>query len=170
MTHLDILNTSYGQKKGRESNCQFDYRPLKVKNRLDFLPCSWHSTYRWKDLDEGYNFAIELISIGGFHAKLCAPKVARVSIVGILGQNDIWVLVPWPGIEYTIRGKVMASLKSGPWWVLWVCVYPWLICAPKCSNYALTNLLFGLCKFMWVIESLNNLASPILKLYHAPLP
>jgi len=24
IAHLDIWNTSYGQKKGRESNCQFD--------------------------------------------------------------------------------------------------------------------------------------------------
>jgi hypothetical protein len=30
MTHLDIRNTSYGQKKGQESNWQFDSRPLKV--------------------------------------------------------------------------------------------------------------------------------------------
>jgi hypothetical protein len=29
----DICNPSYGQKKGRESNCQFDSRPLKVGNR-----------------------------------------------------------------------------------------------------------------------------------------
>jgi hypothetical protein len=27
VTHLDTWNTSYGQKKGRESNCQFDSRP-----------------------------------------------------------------------------------------------------------------------------------------------
>jgi hypothetical protein len=33
MTHLDIWNTSYGQKKGQESNWQFDSRPLKVENR-----------------------------------------------------------------------------------------------------------------------------------------
>jgi hypothetical protein len=31
--HLDICNPSYGQKKGWESNCQFDSRPLKVGNR-----------------------------------------------------------------------------------------------------------------------------------------
>ncbi len=37
IAHLDIWNTSYGQKKGRESNWQFDSRPLKVKNRPDFL-------------------------------------------------------------------------------------------------------------------------------------
>jgi len=33
MCHLDIYNPSYGQKKGRESNWQFDSRPLKVMNR-----------------------------------------------------------------------------------------------------------------------------------------
>jgi hypothetical protein len=29
----------------------------------------------------------------------------------------------------------------------------------KCSNYTLTNLLFGLCKFVWVIDLLVNLPS-----------
>jgi hypothetical protein len=37
----------------------------------------------------------------------------RDSHLGVLGQNDIWVLVPWPGTKYTIRGKV-ASAKFGP--------------------------------------------------------
>ncbi len=59
------------------------------------------------------------------------------------------------------KGEGDASPKFGPWWVLWVCVCPWFIFAPKCSNYALTNLLFGLCKSMWVIELLVNLPSPI---------
>jgi len=35
MNHLDICSTSYGKKKGRESNWQFDSRPLKVGNRPD---------------------------------------------------------------------------------------------------------------------------------------
>ncbi len=30
----------------------------------------------------------------------------------------------------------------------------------KCCNYALTNLLFGLCRFMWIIDLLVNLPSP----------
>ncbi len=30
--YLDICSPSYGQKKGRESNWQFDSRPLKVGN------------------------------------------------------------------------------------------------------------------------------------------
>ncbi len=33
MGRLDICSPSYGQKKGRESNWQFDSRPLKVRNR-----------------------------------------------------------------------------------------------------------------------------------------
>ncbi len=37
MTHLNIWNTSYGQKKGRKSNWQFDSRPLKVRNQPNFL-------------------------------------------------------------------------------------------------------------------------------------
>ncbi len=39
IAHLDIYSISYGQKKGRESNWQFDSRPLKVGNRPDFLAC-----------------------------------------------------------------------------------------------------------------------------------
>jgi hypothetical protein len=35
MSHLDICSSSYGQKKGRGSNWQFDSRPLKVGNRPD---------------------------------------------------------------------------------------------------------------------------------------
>jgi hypothetical protein len=54
--HLDICSPSYRQKKGRESNWQFDSRPLKVGNRP--LPdLRIESTIRrWKDLDEGYKF------------------------------------------------------------------------------------------------------------------
>jgi hypothetical protein len=70
MTHLDIYNTSYGQKKGRESNWQFDSRPRKVKNQLNFLVFRWYMTCRWKALDKGYNFGLDLISIEGLHQKL----------------------------------------------------------------------------------------------------
>jgi hypothetical protein len=51
--HLDICRPSYGQKKGRESNWQFDSRPLKVGNR--YLPDLRieNAIRRWKDDDEG---------------------------------------------------------------------------------------------------------------------
>jgi hypothetical protein len=40
MSHLDICSTSYGQKKGQESNWQFDSRPLKVRNQPDSGACT----------------------------------------------------------------------------------------------------------------------------------
>ncbi len=46
MSHLDMYNTSYGRKKGRESNWQFDSRPLKVGNRPDPSACRWSATHR----------------------------------------------------------------------------------------------------------------------------
>jgi len=39
----------------------------------------------------------------------------RTPNLKILGQNDIWVLVPWLRTENTIRGKVVASPKFGLW-------------------------------------------------------
>jgi hypothetical protein len=52
--YLNIYNTSYGQKKGQRSNCQFDFRPLKVGNRPKLCVCRWCATYHWKTLDKGY--------------------------------------------------------------------------------------------------------------------
>jgi hypothetical protein len=83
MTHLDIWKTSYGQKKGRESNWQFDFRPLKIKNWPDFLACRWRTTYHWKALNEGYNFISDFISIEGLYTKLWGPKVAWVPTLTI---------------------------------------------------------------------------------------
>ena len=61
--HLDICSPSYGQKKGRESNWQFDSRPLKVGNRPLPDVRFGSATRRWKDLDEGYNFGSDLVAI-----------------------------------------------------------------------------------------------------------
>jgi hypothetical protein len=62
-----------------------DSRPLKVGNRPDLLGDRRRATYRWKGLDEGYNFASDHISIGGLLAKLWGSKVAGVPIGGISG-------------------------------------------------------------------------------------
>ncbi len=77
----------------------------------------------------------------------------------IPGQNDMSVWALWPCIENTINGKVVASPKFGPWWVLWVYVAHGSFVNQKCSN-TLVNLLFGLCKFVWIIESLVICSSP----------
>ncbi len=82
------------------------------------------------------------------------PQSCGSPKLGVLGQNAIWMWALRRGIEYTIRGEVVASPKFGPWWVLWVRVYLWLVLAPKCSNYALTNFLFDLCRSVRVIKCL----------------
>ncbi len=48
MGHLYIYSTSYGQKKGQESNWQFDSQPLKVGNQPDPGVCKGSVTHRWK--------------------------------------------------------------------------------------------------------------------------
>jgi hypothetical protein len=121
--HLDIFSPSYGQKKGRESNCQFDSRPLKVRNRC--LPdigfeCA---TWRWKDLDEGYNFGSDLVAI-----QLCSPELWPFKVPKVpQGQfRDSREFVPF---GCSLHGELQRILKgvrwwltpeSGPWWVLCV--------------------------------------------------
>jgi hypothetical protein len=74
----------------------------------------------------------------------------RTPKLGVLGQNDIWVQAVWPSTKNNIRGKVVVSpnLSRG------------VIVHQKCSNYALTYLLFGLCKFMWIIDPFVTHSSP----------
>jgi hypothetical protein len=79
------LQNKLWAKKGRESNWQFDSRPLKLGNRPDLLGFRRRATYRWKALDKGYNFALDRIAIGGLQKKLCALKVPRVLDGGISG-------------------------------------------------------------------------------------
>jgi hypothetical protein len=81
------MKQSYGQKKGRESNCQFDYQPEKVRSRLDLLGYRQHATYRWKALDNSYNFALDYTLIQGLITKLWGSKVAGVLVCAISGLS-----------------------------------------------------------------------------------
>jgi hypothetical protein len=135
IAHLDIWNTNYGQKKGWESNWQFDSWPLKVRNQLDFLVCRWCATYCWKDLNEGYNFDLNLIVIRSLHKKLCGPKVTGVPTMGISGlplgspktKCHLDVVLMDRRIEYyngegggfpQVRAMVNLESSSCPWFVL----------------------------------------------------
>jgi hypothetical protein len=80
--------------------------------------------------------------------------------LGIMRQNDIWVLIPWPCTKNIIRGKVVASPEFRLWWVLWIVFACDSSMQQKCSNYSLTNFLFGLCKFVWIIDLLVTHPSP----------
>jgi hypothetical protein len=48
------------------------------------------------------------------------PGQFRDSSLRVPGIKAIWMRVRRSNVENTIWGKVVASLKSGPWWVKWV--------------------------------------------------
>jgi hypothetical protein len=58
-------------------------------------------------------------------------KIFETPNLWVMGQNDIWMQPPWLITTNIIRQKVVASLEFGLWWILWVRVCPWLICASK---------------------------------------
>jgi hypothetical protein len=64
------------------------------------------------------------------------------SHLGVTRQKATWMWPPWRGATYTIWGKVVASTKFGPWWVLWVRDCSWLVLAPKVLQQS-TNQLVG---------------------------
>jgi len=145
IAHLDIWNTSYGQKKARESNSRdsasFDSRPLKVGNRPEILSCRKRATYRWKGLDETYNFALDGESIEGLLRKLWSLKVRD--------KMAIWMPPPRRVTEYTIRGKVVASPKVRAVVSLVCSCCPWLVLTPKGSRMSSNHFVWfhaGLCE------------------------
>jgi hypothetical protein len=85
LSHSDICSTSYGWKKNRESNWQFDSQPLKVGNQPDPSVCRWIATHLWKALKESYKFALNFIPIEGLNKELWTPKVPGVQTGTILG-------------------------------------------------------------------------------------
>ncbi len=78
MNHLDICSTSYGKKKGQNSNLQFDSQPLKFGNRPDPNVCRWSATHRWKFFKESYKFSLDFIPIRGLNKELWTHKVPGV--------------------------------------------------------------------------------------------
>jgi len=163
MTHLDIWNTSYAQKESLKSNWQFDSRPLKVGNQPDLLACRWRATYHWKALNDGYNFALNLISIWGLHAKLWAPKIAKIPSLAIsglpLGSPETKCHLD---VGFVERHKVYHKEEGGGFPQVWAVVslvslvnpsYPCFILTPKVLQLCTNHLMLVLCRFVWVIEA-----------------
>jgi hypothetical protein len=153
----DICSPSYGQKKGRESNWQFDSRPLKVGNRC--LPDirSERATWRWKDLDEGYNFGSDLVAI-----QVCSRELWWFKVLGVPpGQfRDNFGTISGlhfgsPGnlcdLDVGARGASQSILYGGWWW------HPpspgrGVSCGPKCLCLVPTPKGVPECELtMWVV-------------------
>ncbi len=139
--HLDICSPSYGQKKGQKLNWQFDSRPLKVKNRplLDLRIES--AIRRWKDLDEGYNFGLDLVAI-----KLCSRELWAPKVPGLHPRQfwDNFGTPTWESREKepfgcSLRNVAQRILYGGRWWlppspgrgVSCGPKCPWLVPTPK---------------------------------------
>jgi hypothetical protein len=121
-----------------------------------------------KVLNKGYNFSLDLTSIEGFHKKLWASKIVEVSIWRISGLPT-WESQDKMTFGCRPYGQEKIILYGGRWWLpsssgfFESCEFVFACGSfvhQKCSNYALTNLLFGLYKFVWIIDSLITLPSP----------
>jgi hypothetical protein len=165
ITHLDIWNTSYGQKEGRES--QFDSRPLKVGNRPNSLTCRQHATYRWKAFDDGYNFALNLIAIEGLHKKLCALKVAGVPVVGISGlplaspgTKSHLDVTPVERRKVYYKGEGSGFLQVRALMSLVCPSCPWFVLAPKVLQLCTNHFVLVLCTSVWVSKACHFFLVP----------
>jgi hypothetical protein len=164
IAHLDIWNTSYGQKKGRESNSRespsFDSRRLKVGNRPEILDCRERATYRWKGLDETYNFASDCIAIQGLLAKLWGSKVPGVPFgaisglpFGSPGKNshlDV-ASVESCRVYYKGEGGGFLQVRAGVSLVCPCC--PWLVLAPRVLQLCTNHFVWVVCRPVWVTKA-----------------
>jgi hypothetical protein len=152
--------------------------PQKVENQPDSLVCRWRATHRWKAFDEGYNFGLDLIPIGGLHKKLWTCKVVEVPTLAIsrlplgnLGTKSHLDATPAVRCKVYYMGegggfprvRAVVSLVSPKS----AMALPSTKVVPTCANQLVCWFCVGLCE--WV-KFLFILPSPIPELQHALLP
>jgi hypothetical protein len=158
MTCLDICNTSYGKKKSRESNWQFDSRPQRVGNRPDFHACRWSAIYRGK-LSMRATTLLQTSSQSEVWVRGYGPTNLQESNLGSFGtplweswdKKAIWMGTLRKGAKNTIWGKVVASPEARPWWVLWIQSRSWLVLTPKVLQHNTNQLVIG-----WMQNQVNE--------------
>ncbi len=122
--------------------------------------CRQRATYHWKGLDVGYNVASDLITIGGLHAKLCAPKVAGIPVVRIsglsLGSPKTKSHLDVAPVE---RRRVYYKGEGDGFLQVWAVVsfvcpsWPWFVLTPKVFQLCTNHFVLVLCRSVWVIEA-----------------
>ncbi len=117
--------------------------------------CRWRATYCWKALDEGYNFVLDLISIGGLHTKLWGPKVVGVPTLTISGlplgspgtKNHLDVgLVERHKVYYKGEGGGFPQVRAVVSLVNLSC--SWFVLAPKVFQLCINHFVLVLCRSM----------------------
>jgi hypothetical protein len=160
LTHLNIWNTSYGQKKGRKSNCQCDSRPQRVGNRPLFDVRFGSATWRWKALNESYNFASDCIAIQGLLAKLWGSKVPGVPFgaisrlpLGNPGKNNHLDVASMESCRLYHKGEGggFPQVRAVVSLVCPCC--PWLVLAPRVLQLCTNHFVWVVCKPVWVTKA-----------------
>jgi len=149
MSHLDICSQSYGQKKGWESNWQFDSRPLKVGNRSFPNVCKQSAIGHWKALEESYNFGLDLTPIGGQSQEIWMSKVPKVQTQDSFGTPP-WEFREKVSFRCGSRGVTQRILYGGRWW---------LPSSPGCGESSESKVARGLSQHQmdaeWVLTNLG---------------
>jgi hypothetical protein len=124
--------------------------PLKIGNQPNFIACRRRTTYHWNALNKGYDFALDLISIGGLHAKLWGSKVARILILAIsrlpLGSPETKCHLDVGLVE---SHRVYYKGESGGFPQVQVVVSllnpscSWFVLAPKVLQLCINHLVFS---------------------------
>jgi hypothetical protein len=106
----------------------------------------------WKALDEGYNFGLDLVSIGGLHTKLWGTKVVGVPTLAILGFpfGNLWTknhldegLTKRCRLYYMGEGDGFLRVRG--------CL--WLFLAPKVLQLCTNHFVLVLCRSVKLIEA-----------------
>jgi hypothetical protein len=159
IAHLDIWNTSYGQK--RLGVKLAIWLPTTKSRESTRFPCVHAAcnilleSSRW-----GYNFALDLIAIKGLDTKLCALKIAGVLVREIsrlpLGSHGTKSHLDVAPVE---RRKVYYKGEGGGFPQVRVVLSlvcpscPWLVLAPKVFQLCTNHFVLVLCRFVQVIEA-----------------
>jgi hypothetical protein len=117
ITHFDIWNISYGQKKGRESNWRFHSWPLKVKNQPNFIKVVGVPT-----------LAILGLSLGSLGTKSHLD-------VSLMERRKVYYKREGGGFPQV---RAVVSLMSPN--------CPWLILAPKVLQLCINHFVLVLCR------------------------
>jgi hypothetical protein len=160
IAHLDIWNISYGQKKGRESNCQFDFRPQKVGidsiylaargvqhtvGKLSMRATILLQTASWSE--------VCLQSYGAPKSQESHLARFQDSHSGIPGEkNHLDVgFVASHIVYYKGEGGGFPQVRAMVNLVCPCC--PWFVLAPKVLQLCTNHFVWVMCRPMWVSET-----------------
>jgi hypothetical protein len=161
--NLDIWNISYGQKKGRESNCQFDSRPEKVGDRPNLLGCRQRATYHWKLSTRATTLLHNALRSEVCSQSYRAPKLRESRLAGfwdshsgVPGEKSHLDVGPVERcrVYYKGEGGGFPQVRAVVSLVCLCC--PWLVLAPKVLQLCTNHFVWVVCMLVWVNKLVNS--------------